>query len=326
MIELRSVVKTYSTADRAKEFRALDGISTRFEKGKITVILGPSGSGKSTLLRLLNRMIEPDSGEVLIDGKTALSIDPVSLRRRTGYVIQNIGLFPHMSVAGNISVIPNLLGWSKDRTRARITELLDLVHLPQTFAERRPHQLSGGEAQRVGVARALAANPEVLLMDEPFGALDALTRENIQNEFIRIQKELQKTVVFVTHDVGESVRLADSILVMKEGRIAGSGNLAQLSRNFRGTFVQDFLGTRFEIELLSRTSASSRADFSLDGTKNISLLADRVPLHDGATLSDALAMMMVTESTEIAVMNVEGKIGRLSLEKIVRENTLSQGK
>lgn len=318
MMELRSVVKTYTTADGSEAFRALDGISARFEDGALTVLLGPSGSGKSTLLRLLNRMIEPDSGEVLIDGIPATSIDPVALRRKTGYVIQNIGLFPHMSVAGNIAVVPGLLGWSRDRIRARVAELLDLVRLPQSFAERRPHQLSGGEAQRVGVARALAANPQVLLMDEPFGALDALTRENLQDEFVRIQKELRKTVVFVTHDVGEAVRLADTMLVLKGGRLAGEGTPGQLARNFTGTFVQEFLGTRFEIELLGRTAAASRADFGADGTHRAAALAPALPLPADATLSDALALMLATASTEIAVAGTDGKNGLLGLDMIVR--------
>jgi len=317
MMELRSVVKTYLPADGTPAFRALDGISARFDDGALTVLLGPSGSGKSTLLRLLNRMIEPDSGEVLIDGKPAASMDPVALRRKTGYVIQNVGLFPHMSVAANIAVVPSLLGWSRERIRARLAELLDLVRLPRSFAERRPHQLSGGEAQRVGVARALAADPQVLLMDEPFGALDALTREKLQDEFVRIQKELRKTVVFVTHDVGEAVRLADTMLVMKSGRIAGTGTLGQLARDFTGTFVQEFLGTRFEIELLGRMAAASRADFGTDGTNRAAALATALPLPADATLSDALALMLATASTEIAVAGTDGRLGRLDLEMIV---------
>ncbi len=333
MMELRSVVKTYASTGGKGLFKALDGISARFAEGELTVILGPSGSGKSTLLRLLNRMIEPDSGEVLIDGEPANSIDPVALRRRTGYVIQNVGLFPHMSVAGNISVVPSLLGWNKDRIRARVRELLDLVRLPRNFAERRPHQLSGGEAQRVGVARALAADPKVLLMDEPFGALDALTRENLQDEFARIQKELRKTVIFVTHDVGEAVRLADTVLVMKGGRLAGMGTPAQLARNFNGTFVQEFLGTRFELELLGRETVAFLADFSPDGAKRAANLVPAdptatattagsaelhaAPLSADATLRDALALMLATGSTAIAVAGAGGSQGRLDLETIV---------
>jgi len=336
MMELRSVVKTYATAGGSGVFRALNGISARFSDGELTVILGPSGSGKSTLLRLFNRMIEPDSGEVIIDGSTARSLDPVALRRSMGYVIQNVGLFPHMSVAGNISVVPSLLGWTRERIGTRVAELLDLVRLPRTYAGRRPHQLSGGEAQRVGVARALAADPRVLLMDEPFGALDALTREDLQDEFIRIQKELRKTVIFVTHDVGEAVRLADTILVMKGGRLAGVGTPAQLARNFTGTFVQEFLGTRFEIELLGRKSAAARADFSPAGATRAAALVSAavaaalaapafpeaavpaaVPLCSSATLHDALAMMLATASTEIAVSGADGRLGWLSLDMIV---------
>lgn len=327
MMELRSVVKTYASHKGAGQSRALDGISASFADGELTVILGPSGSGKSTLLRLLNRMIEPDSGEVLIDGKAAASIDPVALRRGTGYVIQNVGLFPHMSVAGNISVVPSLLGWKKERTRARVSELLDLVGLPQNFADRRPHQLSGGEAQRVGVARALAADPRVLLMDEPFGALDALTRENLQGEFARIQKELRKTVIFVTHDVGEAVRLADTILVMKDGRLAGTGTPSELARNFKDAFVREFLGTRLEIELLGREFAAERADFSPDGSKRAAALASiAAPLGADATLHDAFARMLATGSTEIAISGTDGKLGRVHLEDIVRGSSGTERK
>jgi len=324
MMELRSVVKTYAAAGGSGEFRALDGISARFADGELSVILGPSGSGKSTLLRLLNRMLEPDAGEVLIDGRPASAIDAVALRRRTGYVIQNVGLFPHMSVAGNIAVVPSLLGWNKVRIRARIDELLDLVRLPRHFADRRPHQLSGGEAQRVGVARALAADPGVLLMDEPFGALDALTRESLQDEFIRIQKELRKTVVFVTHDVGEAVRLADTVLVMRGGRLAGGGTPAQLARNFAGTFVPEFLGPRFEIELLGRETVAARADFGPDGAARAAALlagAGAAPLGADATLRDALALMLATEAVEIAVAGTGGALGRLDLAGIVRAGT-----
>jgi len=249
-------------------------------------------------------------------------MDPVELRRRTGYVIQNVGLFPHMSVAGNIAVVPSLLGWDRDRIRNRVSELLDLVRLPGHFAERRPFQLSGGEAQRVGVARALAADPKVLLMDEPFGALDALTRENLQDEFARIQKELGKTVIFVTHDVGEAVRLADTVLVMKDGRLAGEGPPTRLARELSGTFVRDFLGARLEIELLGRKSAVARADFSPDGARRAAALAmsagTGTTLDSGASLRDALARMLASGRTELAVSNAAGELGLLELSCLVR--------
>jgi len=327
MMELRSVVKTYASQKNGAPFRALDGISTSFRDGELTIILGPSGSGKSTLLRLLNRMIEPDSGEILIDGKSSTSIDRVELRRRPGYVIQNVGLFPHMSVASNIAVVPSLLAWKKERIRARVAELLDLVSLPQNFAERRPHQLSGGEAQRVGVARALAADPHVLLMDEPFGALDARTRENLQAEFIRIQKELKKTVIFVTHDVAEAVHMADTILVMKDGRLSGTGTPRELARNFKDSFVREFLGNRLELELLGRVLARERADFSLEAenqAKDLCSITDA--MHADATLYDAFAQMLATTSTEIAISGTNGKCGLLKIENIVRDRAGTERK
>jgi len=308
---------------------ALDGVTAAFADGELSVLLGPSGSGKSTLLRLLNRMIEPDSGLVLIDGRDSRELDPVALRRRTGYVIQGIGLFPHLSVAENIAVVPRLLGWDSGRIRRRVGELLETLRLPPSYAARRPRELSGGEAQRVGVARALAADPPVLLMDEPFGALDALTREALQAEFLRIQAELGKTIVFVTHDVGEAVRLADRIFLMRAGRLVREGRPLELLADPGEAFVADFLGRRFGIELLGREAAAPFADFGqgvgavggrgADGVGGGAALAGTAAptLPRGASLGEALARMLAEGRTELPIEGAEGS-GVLRLDAIVR--------
>src|SRR5213080_3850084 len=211
-VEFRDVTKRY--ADQV----AVDGLSVSVPAGKICILVGPSGSGKTTSLKMVNRLIEPTAGAILIDGHDILREDPVALRRRIGYVIQQVGLFPHQTIAQNVATVPRLLGWDRARIRARTTELLELVGLdPARFAGRYPNELSGGQRQRVGVARALAADPPVLLMDEPFGAIDPITRDRLQQEFLRLQGELRKTVVFVTHDIDEAVRLGDRIAVLRQG-------------------------------------------------------------------------------------------------------------
>jgi osmoprotectant transport system ATP-binding protein len=333
VIEVRGVSKRYPPATGRRRAvlpvagstggtLALDGTSALFPGGELCVLLGPSGSGKSTLLRLLNRMIEPDEGRVLIDGVDTRELDPVLLRRRTGYVIQGIGLFPHMSVAENVGVVPRLLGWDAPRRARRIEELLDILRLPRSFAGRMPRELSGGEAQRVGVARALAADPPTLLMDEPFGALDVLTRENLQEEFARIQAELRKTVVFVTHDVAEAVRLADRLLVMRSGRILRSGRPMELLADPRdpgepdGDFVSAFLGPRFSLELLGRERALRFAEFETAAAVGAEAPQGE-PLGPGASLRDALARMLAERRAELPVAAWNGAIGRLRLERMI---------
>jgi osmoprotectant transport system ATP-binding protein len=327
MLELKSVKKNYPDG-KGGTATALDGVSARFPRGELTVILGPSGSGKSTLVRLINRMVEPDSGSVLVNGEDVRTLDAVTLRRGMGYVIQSVGLFPHMDVAGNIAVVPRLLGWDAQRIRNRVSELLDLVRLPQAFSHRKPHQLSGGEAQRVGVARALAADPPVLLMDEPFGALDALTREALQSEFLRIQRDLKKTVLFVTHDVAEAVRLADRILVMHQGRIAGTGTPAHLIDGFQGDYLQAFLGTRLGIELLARVPAVDRADFGFrtagTGTGSPEVTEKDI-LDNSATMLDALSWMLARSTADAYIRKEDGSLGRLTFDAFRKSDSPDSG-
>jgi osmoprotectant transport system ATP-binding protein len=199
---------------------AVHELSLTVGDGQTCVLVGPSGCGKTTTLRMINRLIEPSSGRVLLDGEDVTTMDSVRLRLRMGYVIQQVGLFPHMTVAGNVATVPRLLGWQSERTRRRVEELLDLVGLdPGLYAKRYPHQLSGGQQQRVGVARALGADPPVLLMDEPFGAIDRVNRDRLQNEFLRIQSVMKKIVVFVTHDIDEAVKMGDRIAILREGGV-----------------------------------------------------------------------------------------------------------
>jgi osmoprotectant transport system ATP-binding protein len=198
-------------------------------EGEVVALVGRSGAGKSSLLKLVNRLVLPTRGDVRIDGRSSRAWDPIALRRRMGYVLQEVGLFPHMSVTRNVAVVPMLEGWPRERTQARVDELLDLVGLePRTYADRYPHELSGGQRQRVGIARALAADPRCILMDEPFGALDPLTRREVRDEFRHIQRELHKTVLFVTHDIDEAFLVASTIGVLEAGRLIATGTSAAL--------------------------------------------------------------------------------------------------
>lgn len=236
-LELRDVRKRYPTG-----LAALDGVSLSVPEGRVLVLLGTSGSGKTTALKTINRLVEPDSGSVSVLGKDVALWDPIALRRQIGYVIQEVGLFPHMTVLENVALVPRLLGWPEDRRRERAREQLALVGLdPDRFAPLLPAQLSGGQRQRVGVARALAADPPLLLMDEPFGALDPLTRRRIQDEFRELQARLGKTVVLVTHDVPEALRLGHEVAVMDRGRVAQSGTPEQIRDSPTPGFVEEFL-------------------------------------------------------------------------------------
>jgi osmoprotectant transport system ATP-binding protein len=235
-VELRNVSKHFGAR------RVLDRVSFRVEFGETLVLLGSSGSGKTTTLRMINRLVEPDEGEVEVEGREIRSWDPIRLRRRIGYVIQDVGLLPHLSVAENVELIPKLEGWSEERRRGRVRELLSFVGLdPESFSRVRPRELSGGERQRVGVARALAVDPPLLLMDEPFGALDPVNRRRLQDEFLEMKVKLAKTIVFVTHDVPEAMKLGDRIGVMHQGRLLQVGSPREILDRPADDFVADLL-------------------------------------------------------------------------------------
>jgi len=251
MIRLEGVTRRYG------DTVAVDDLSFEVAEGEVCVLIGPSGCGKTTTLRMINRLIEPTGGRILVQGRDIMSLPAEELRRGLGYVIQSIGLFPHLTVAGNISVVPRLLGWDKPRMAKRADELLQLVGLPpDAYRDKYPRQLSGGEAQRVGVARALAADPPVLLMDEPFGAVDPLNRERLQTEFARIQRELRKTVIFVTHDIDEAIRLADKIAIMRDGRLQQFDSPEEVLNHPANKFVHDFVGADRALKRLVRVKVS----------------------------------------------------------------------
>jgi osmoprotectant transport system ATP-binding protein len=251
-VEFRHVTKRYDT--RAKGAPgAVNDLSLTVPAGKICVLVGPSGCGKTTSLKMVNRLIEPTSGQILIDGVDAATRDVTELRRSIGYVIQQVGLFPHQTIAQNVGTVPRLLGWPGDRIRARAEELLALVGLdPVRYRDRYPSQLSGGERQRVGVARALAADPPIMLMDEPFGAVDPIVRERLQNEFLRLQEELAKTILFVTHDIDEAIKMGDLVAVMQVGGVlAQFGPPAEILANPASEFVAQFVGADRGLKRLS---------------------------------------------------------------------------
>jgi len=251
MIKLNSVTKSYGDMDAVRE------LSLSVETGGFTVLIGPSGCGKSTTLRMINRLVTMTSGNITIDGTDVQSYRPEELRRRIGYAIQSVGLFPHMTVAQNIAVVPKLLKWESARIDLRTEELLELFGLDAaSYGEKFPRQLSGGEAQRVGVARALAADPDILLMDEPFGAIDPITRETLQTEFARIQRELKKTIVFVTHDIDEAIRLASRIVILKDGELVQHDTPETILTSPANRFVLEFIGTDRALKRLSRLFAS----------------------------------------------------------------------
>ncbi len=236
-VELREVSKAFG-GDRP----ALSKVSLQIGSGETVVLLGSSGSGKTTTLKTINRLVTPDSGEILVRGKSVGSWDPIDLRRQTGYVIQEVGLLPHLSVEDNIGLVPRLLGWTEQKRRERTLELLELVSLaPEAFAHKRPFELSGGQRQRVGVARALAADPPLLLMDEPFGALDPINRRKLQDEFRELRDRLNKTIVFVTHDVPEALRLAHRIGVMHEGKLLQLDSPRTVLERPADAFVRDLV-------------------------------------------------------------------------------------
>ena len=249
MIDLKNVFKKYGATT------AVNNLSLEVKTGEICVLIGPSGCGKTTTLKMINRLIEPSSGQILIDGRDSSSLKAFELRRGIGYAIQSVGLFPHLSVAENIAVVPKLLGWQKSKIEARVMELLELIGLePKRYANMYPKALSGGQAQRVGVARALAADPSVLLFDEPFGAVDPLTRERLQNEFLDLQRRLKKTVVFVTHDIDEAIKLSDRIAIMKEGKLEQYATPEQMLEQPANAFVRDFIGADRGLKRLARVS------------------------------------------------------------------------
>jgi osmoprotectant transport system ATP-binding protein len=290
----------------------------------VCVLVGPSGSGKTTAMRLINRMIALSSGDILLGGRSVLEREPTELRREIGYVIQQIGLFPHLSVADNIATVPRLLGWEKRRTQARVKELLELIGMdPEEIGPRYPAQLSGGQRQRVGVARALAADPPLMLMDEPFGAIDPINRSRLQDEFLRLQARVRKTVVFVTHDIDEAIKMGDRIAILRQG-----GVLAQYDTPERiltepaDEFVAEFVGAD---RALKRLGLSTLADVALE-PRNGRADANGLDLH--TTVRDALSQLIAHGGQPLTVTGNDGEVaGVVTLELlggVLRDGQLSE--
>ena len=307
MIELDHVTKRYGSST------VVDDLSLTIGDGEFCVIIGSSGAGKSTALKMINQLIPLSAGAIRIDGRDARSVAPEELRRRMGYVIQSIGLFPHWTVERNIGAVPALLGWPAPRIRDRTHELLAALKLdPESFRRKYPHQLSIGQQQRVGIARALAADPDVLLMDEPFGALDPITRDALQSEIARIQRESRKTVVFVTHDMEEALKLASRIAVMDRGRLVQAGTPLEILAAPASDFVRDLVGQdEVGIRLLSVETVATR------------LRRGEIPpgptIALTATLRQALSRMIAEHTDRLAVIDTDGQpIGALHLQDIVR--------
>lgn len=284
---------------------AVDRLNLEVAAGELVVLVGPSGCGKSTVLRMVNRLVEPTSGRIFLGDEEVTHVDPVQLRRRIGYVIQTVGLFPHQTVRDNVATVPRLLGWSRSRTEARVEELLALVGLEgANYAQRYPHELSGGQRQRVGVARALAADPVVLLMDEPFSAVDPIARGRLQEEFLRLQAEVRKTIIFVTHDTDEAVRLGDRIAVLSEGgRLQQYDPPATLLGSPANEFVAEFVGADRGIKLLGVTRIPSALrpapDGGLDGVPSVPATG---------TLRDALAALLDGGTDWVTVRDPDGSV------------------
>jgi osmoprotectant transport system ATP-binding protein len=307
MIEFERVSKAFSRRP------ALKDVSFTVADGEFCVFVGPSGAGKSTALRLVNRLIAPDAGTIRLDGADIAGLDPVALRRRLGYVIQSIGLFPHWSVAQNIGTVPRLLGWDKARIAQRVDELLALVDLdPASYRSRAPHQLSGGQQQRVGLARALAADPEILLMDEPFGALDAVTRDTLQAEMVRIHAATRKTILMVTHDIDEAVRLGTRIVVLHDGAVAQNGSPEELLSAPATDFVRALAGG--EAAALRLLKIRRVGDWLEPGGR-----AEGPAISVSDSLDTALARMLGSVKEALPVVGDDGKpVGRIGLADLVR--------
>jgi osmoprotectant transport system ATP-binding protein len=307
-LEYVHVSKTYPGAPEP----AIRELSFEVPAGKICVLVGPSGSGKTTAMRLANRMIELSGGDILLDGRSVLERDPAELRRHIGYAIQQIGLFPHRTVAENIATVPRMLGWDKRRTAARVDELLDLLGLDRDFGRRYPGQLSGGQRQRVGVARALAADPPLLLMDEPFGAVDPIARERIQGEFLELQRRVGKTVLFVTHDIDEAIRLGDRVAVLRVGGVlAQYATPQELLMRPADDFVADFVGAD---RALKRLALAEVGDMELEPADERNGLPH---VRLGTSVRTALSTMLAAGAEEALVVGEDGGVaGRLTVDAI----------
>ena len=314
-IELKEASKSYNGTP------AVDRLSLRIEAGAFCVLVGPSGCGKSTVLRMINAMIAPDSGAVELRGRNVASFDPTALRRSIGYVIQSVGLFPHWTVAANIGAVPRLLGWDQRKIGGRVAEIADALQIDSSLLPRYPRELSGGQQQRVGVARALAADPDILLMDEPFAALDPLSRAALQNELRRLHAASGRTIVFVTHDMNEALRLASQIVVMNAGRVVEAGDAAAILLRPQSDFVRAFLGGEdLPLKLLDLATVGAIAHPLTETPPD----GGAARIAAAATLRQALALMLEHRCARLLVVNAVGEItGEIDINEIVARHDLA---
>ncbi len=308
MIKFENVCKKYPNS---KNF-AVDNLNLHIKEGEICILVGPSGCGKTTTMKMVNRLIEPTSGNIYIDGKNIISQNPVELRRNIGYVIQNIGLFPHMTIAENIATVPKEKKWEKERISARVDELLRLMELnPDIYKNRKPSDLSGGQRQRVGVARALAADPPVMLMDEPFGALDPITRSKLQNEFLHVQEKIKKTIVFVTHDIDEAIKMGDRIVVIKQGKIIQQGTPNDILSSPADEFVENLVGGNRSIKRLNLITCEE-------------VMHNTFSVKMNSPIEDARSIMLRNGLKTIAITEQGDKLhGYIKLKDIENKNGLA---
>ncbi|PTX64399.1 osmoprotectant transport system ATP-binding protein [Melghirimyces profundicolus] len=309
MIQFNNVTKVYQSGD--KEVKAVNRVNLSVEKGEICVLIGPSGCGKTTLLRMVNRMIEATEGLIEVNGENIQSLDSIQLRRSIGYVIQQTGLFPNMTIEQNVSVVPRLLGWDRVKIQHRYNELMDMMGLdPDEYRNRYPWELSGGQQQRIGVARALAADPPVMLMDEPFGALDPVIREHLQNEFLRIQKTVKKTILFVSHDIDEAIRLGDAIAIFNAGELMQYGTPNEILSNPRNEFVSQFVGsdrTLKRLNLLTVDDLLQRvAAVRQKKQKSYKEACGGSTVRRDSDLRNALSVLLSSPTGAAAVVDEEG--------------------
>jgi osmoprotectant transport system ATP-binding protein len=306
-LEFRDATKRYPGQDRP----AVDHLSLTVPAGEICVLVGPSGCGKTTAMRMVNRMIEITDGDILLDGQSVRKREPAELRREIGYVIQQIGLFPHQTIGENVATVPRLVGWDRQRIRRRVDELLELVSLdPGQFRDRYPAQLSGGQRQRVGVARALAIDPPLMLMDEPFGAIDPINRAKLQNQFLRLQAQIRKTVIFVTHDIDEALKMGDRIAVMKDGGVlAQYATPRELLESPADEFVESFVGADRGLKALALYRVS---ELDLGPVR----VGSPVTVEPEETLRDALSQMLLADA-DYARVAVNGEVvGTVTIDQI----------
>ncbi|WP_291636791.1 ABC transporter ATP-binding protein [Clostridium sp.] len=307
MIRFENVTKRYNNAN----VDAVENLNLHIEEGEICMLVGSSGCGKTTTMKMINKLIKPTSGNIFIDGKSIENINSIALRLTIGYIIQDIGLFPHMTIAENIATVPVELGWDKGKINARVDELLELMELdPKVYRSKKPSELSGGQKQRVGVARALAANPPIMLMDEPFGALDPITRGKLQDEFLKIQKKIRKTIVFVTHDIDEAIKMGDKIVVLKEGKILQLGTPSEILSDPIDDFVSELIGGNSSIKMMNLIKCESIMQKVC--TMDINLTFEEAKK---AFLESGVNQMLVTE---------DGKKGKYCIE--LKEILKRQGK